>query len=189
MKKSLPEILKIGDVILFQSGSIVERFQRKAKFSKEASKYTHVAGSLGGYRIIEARDFLHKSGAQDIRYYVDKGVKFIVLRYFDVKDKQRYKLGINWALYANLKYKMIELVGMELKRILKTSSNWFGRRNGVFCSELITRGFQDTDVKLFRKSADLIYPADYFYAYMTKKFKKVYSSPPQQSKQHTNIIT
>jgi len=175
-KKELADILKIGDVILFKSGSIVERFQRKAKFSKEASKYTHVAGSLGGYRIIEARDFLHKSGAQDIRYYVKKGVKFIVLRYFDVKDKQRYKLGINWALYANLKYKMIELVGMELKRILKTSSNWFGRRNGVFCSELIARGFQDTGIKLFGKSADLIYPADFFYAFQMDRFKKVYSS-------------
>jgi len=176
MKKELADILKIGDVILFETNSIVRHFQKKAKFSKEASSYTHVAGSLGGYRIIEARDFLHKSGAQDLRYYINKRVNFIVLRYFDVEDKRRYKLGINWALYANLKYRLIELVGMELKRILKTSSNWFGRRNGVFCSELITLGFQDTDIKLFGKSADLIYPADYFYAWMKGNFKKVYSS-------------
>ena len=178
-KKELADLLKIGDVILFKSNSIVRHFQKKARFSDCASQYTHVAGVLYGHelKLIEARDFLHMSGATSLNYFIKKKVPFIVLRYF--KNTQRIKrrnLAICWALQANKKYRLIELVGMEFKRIFKTSSNWFGRRNGVFCSELIARGFQDTGIKLFGKSADLIYPADFFYAFQMDRFKKVYSS-------------
>jgi len=179
-KKELADILKIGDVILFKSGSIVERFQRKARFSKEASKYTHVAGVLYGHelKLIEARDFLHMSGATSLNYFIKKKVPFIVLRYFKNTERiKRRNLAICWALQANKKYRLIELVGIEFKRIFKTSSNWFGKRNGVFCSELIALGFQHVGVELFNKRpANLIYPADFFYAHMKGHFKLVYSS-------------
>ena len=166
--------LKIGDIILFKTGSIVKFFQKKAGFSKEASEYTHIAGSLGGFRLIEARDFLHKSGATNLDYFIKKKVPFIVLRYFNVEDKNRYKLGINWALYANLKYRLIELVGIWTNRFIKTSFNLFGRKNGVFCSELICNGLLDTGVKLFQKSANLIYPADFFDLYKSGYLKKIH---------------
>jgi len=180
MKKSLPEILKIGDVILFKSGSIVERFQRKAKFSKTASQYTHVAGVLYGHelKLIEARDFLHMSGATSLNYFIKKKVPFIVLRYF--KNTQRIKrrnLAICWALQANKKYRLIELVGIYANRFIKTSFNLFGRKNGVFCSELINKGFLDVGIDLFKKPANLTYPADFYYSYLKNEFKKVYSFP------------
>ncbi len=49
-----PNSLKIGYVILVSTHKpAIEKFQQKAGHS-DSSKWTHVAGSLGGYTAIEA---------------------------------------------------------------------------------------------------------------------------------------
>jgi hypothetical protein len=49
-----PDKLKIGYVILVSTHKFaIEKLQREAGYS-QSSKWTHIAGSLGGYTIIEA---------------------------------------------------------------------------------------------------------------------------------------
>jgi hypothetical protein len=53
-KRLNPDKLKIGYVILITTRKFaIERLQRKAGYG-QSSKWTHVAGSLGGYIAIEA---------------------------------------------------------------------------------------------------------------------------------------
>ncbi|MCX5704378.1 MAG: hypothetical protein NT066_07830, partial [Candidatus Omnitrophica bacterium] len=49
-----PNSLKIGYVILVNTRKFaIQKFQEKAGY-KESAKWTHVAGSLGGYDAVEA---------------------------------------------------------------------------------------------------------------------------------------
>ncbi|MBL7131348.1 MAG: hypothetical protein ISS45_08115 [Candidatus Omnitrophica bacterium] len=74
-----PNKLKIGDVILVASRKVpVRKLQEKAGYG-ESSKWTHVAGSLGGLTAIEAR--LPRSRLIDLqKEYVDKGCRIKVMR-------------------------------------------------------------------------------------------------------------
>ncbi len=50
-----PNKIRIGDVILVASGNKVTEWVQKRLGFGEKSKWTHVAGSLGGFDIIEGQ--------------------------------------------------------------------------------------------------------------------------------------
>jgi hypothetical protein len=73
-----PNKLKIGYVILAATHKpAIETFQRKAGYG-ESSKWTHVAGSLGGYTVIEAN--IPRSRLINLqKEYVDRGYEIKVI--------------------------------------------------------------------------------------------------------------
>ena len=92
-----PEKIKIGDVILVAGGTRATiKIQQKYGYG-ESSKWTHVAGSIGGYDLVEGQ--VPKSRSCDLQKdYVNKGIEVRVLRkkYWE-KKKDRVKVALWWA--------------------------------------------------------------------------------------------
>ena len=74
-----PEKIKVGDIILVASGTKPTiKIQKKYGYG-ESSKWTHVAGSIGGYDLVEGQ--VPKSRTCDLqKHYVEKGIEIRVLR-------------------------------------------------------------------------------------------------------------
>jgi hypothetical protein len=96
-----PNSLKIGYVILISTRKFaIEKLQRKAGFG-ESSKWTHVAGSLGGLDAVEAN--VPRSRVINLqKEYVDKGCEIKVMRRRNQEANKRYKIALWWATMNNL---------------------------------------------------------------------------------------
>ena len=88
-----PDTLKIGYVILVATRKpAIQAFQRKAGYG-DSSKWTHVAGSIGGYDTVEAA--VPKSRAINLqKEYVDRGIEIKVLRRKGQVEHKRYKIAL-----------------------------------------------------------------------------------------------
>jgi len=161
-----PSKIKIGDVILFASGTKVTiKIQEKYGYG-ESSKWTHVAGSIGGYDLVEGQ--VPKSRTCNLQKdYVEKGIEIRVLRkkYWE-KEKDKVKVALWWAAMNNTPYDFPQLFNFLV--------GWFGFGNAyiavhnlfdshkkLICSELIVNGFFKQNYNLFNKPAWNVLPADY----------------------------
>ena len=104
-----PDKLSIGYMILITSGKFaIEKFQRKAGYD-DSSKWTHVAGSLGGYTAIEAN--IPRSRLINLqKEYANKGYEIKVLKRKGQEVGKRYKVALWWATINNLPYDVLKFI-------------------------------------------------------------------------------
>ena len=159
-----PNKMRVGDIVLVASKNrITEWVQRRLGFG-DRSKWTHVAGSLGGYDLIEGQ--VPRSKVANIQNdYVAKRFELKVYRKHWEKDSDRIKIALWWATMNNLRYDFFELIWFGaacfVGEALLLSRNEFNSRGKKICSELITEGFYKQGYNLFNREADNILPADY----------------------------
>ena len=156
--------MKIGYVVLVAGGKpAIEAAQRKAGY-KDSSRWTHVAGSLGGYTLIEA--CIPKSRLSDIqKKYVDRGITVKILKRRDQDGNKRYKVALWWATMNNLPYDTLQFFWFPLSMLWCSVGMWlhnlFSSRKRFLCSELIATGFYKEGDYLFGKPASHVLPADF----------------------------
>ena len=158
--------IKIGDVILVASGNEVTiKIQKKYGYG-ESSKWTHVAGSIGGYDLVEGQ--VPKSRTCNLQKdYVEKGIEIRVLRkkYWE-KEKDKVKVALWWATMNNTPYDFPQLLNFLVgcfgmgNAYIKVH-NLFNSHKKLICSELIVNGFFKQNYSLFNKPAWNVLPADY----------------------------
>ena len=109
MLKLNPNSLKIGYIILVATHKpAIEKLQRKVGYSN-SSKWTHIAGSLGGLTAIEAN--IPRSRLINLKKeYVDKGCEIKVMRRKNQEAGKRYKVALWWATMNNLPYDVNERI-------------------------------------------------------------------------------
>lgn len=93
LKRLNPDKLKIGYVILVSTHKLaIEKLQRKAGYA-DSSKWTHVAGNLGGLDAIEAN--IPCSRVINLqKAYVDKGYEIKLMRRKNQEPHKRYKVAL-----------------------------------------------------------------------------------------------
>lgn len=159
-----PDKLKIGFVILISTRKFaIEKLQQKAGYG-ESSKWTHVAGSLGGLIAIEAN--IPRSHLIDLqKEYVDKGYEIKVMKRKGQSQQERYKVALWWATMNNLPYDTLQFFWFPLSlicaRIFYILHRFFSSRKRFLCSELIATGFYKEGDYLFGKPAENVLPADF----------------------------
>ncbi len=156
-----PDKIKIGDVILCAGGTRATiRVQKKLGYG-ESSKWTHVAGSIGGYDLVEG--WIPKSRVSDLqKNYVEKGLEIKVMRKNWVKDYDRIKVALWWATMNNIPYDYIQLFRFPIvAKGLLFLRNLLNSKKRLICSELITNGFYKQGYNLFNRPAEDIVPADF----------------------------
>jgi len=160
-----PNKIKIGDVILMASGTKPTiKIQQKYEYG-ESSKWTHVAGSIGGYDLVEGQ--VPKSRICNLQKdYVDKNIEIRVLRkkYWE-KEKDRVKVALWWATMNNTLYDIPQLfnylIGIGHGKPWLYLRNKLNSHKRLICSELIVEGFFKQGYNLFNKPAGNVLPADY----------------------------
>jgi hypothetical protein len=159
-----PDSLKIGYIILINSRKFaIEKLQRKAGYG-ESSKWTHVAGSLGGYTAIEAN--IPRSRLINLqKEYIDKGYEIKVMKRRNQEAGKRYKVALWWATMNNLPYDVLQFFWFPLSitcgRIGVVLHNLFSSKKRFLCSELIATGFYKENDYLFGKPVESVLPADF----------------------------
>jgi len=159
-----PEKLKIGYVVLVAGGKpAIEQFQKKAGYG-DSSRWTHVAGCLGGYTLIEAA--VPKSCLSDIqKKYAGKGIPVKILKRRGQQAHKRYKVALWWATMNNLPYDTFQFFWFPLSWLWcylgSLLHNLFSSRKRFLCSELIATGFYKEGDYVFGKPAHAVLPADF----------------------------
>ncbi len=159
-----PSSLKIGYIILVATPKpAIRTLQQKAGYG-ESSKWTHVAGSLGGYTAIEAN--IPRSHLINLqKEYVDKGYGIKVMRRRNQEPGKRYKVALWWATMNNLPYDVLQFFWFPLLifcgKVGFVLHNLFSSRKRFLCSELIATGFYKEGDFLFGKLAENVLPADF----------------------------
>jgi len=159
-----PDSLKIGYIILIATRKFaIEKFQSKAGYG-DNSKWTHIAGSIGGIDAIEAN--VPRSRVINLqKEYVDKGYEIKVVRRKGQLEQRRYKVALWWATMNNLPYDTLQFFWFPLSimcgKIGVVLHNLFSSRKRFICSELIAIGFYKEGDYLFGKPAENILPADF----------------------------
>lgn len=159
-----PNSLKIGYVVLISTRKFaIEKLQRKAGFG-DSSKWTHVAGSLGGYDAVEAN--IPRSRVINLqKEYVNKGYEIKVVRRRGQLEQKRYKVALWWATMNNLPYDVLQFFWFPLSivcgKIGIVMHNLFSSHKRFLCSELIATGFYKEGDYLFGKQVENVLPADF----------------------------
>ena len=159
-----PNSLKIGYVVLVNTRKFaIREFQEKAGYG-ESAKWTHVAGSLGGYDAVESN--VPRSRVINLqKEYVDKGCEIKVMRRKNQEQHKRYKVALWWATMNNLPYDVLQFFWFPLSIICGKMGialhNLFSSRKRFVCSELIATGFYKEGDYVFGKSAENVLPADF----------------------------
>ncbi len=159
-----PNKVRVGDVILVASGTkSTMDVQRKLGYG-DSCKWTHVAGSIGGYDLVEGQ--IPKSRVCNLQKdYVDKDVEIRVMRKTFQDDNERVKVALWWATMNNTPYDYLLLAWFPLAawlgRPLLYMRNIFANKKRLICSELIANGFYKQGYNLFSRPAADIVPADY----------------------------
>ena len=176
-----PDKLKIGYVILVSTHKFaIEKLQRKASYG-ESSKWTHVAGSLGGYTAIEAN--IPRSRLINLqKEYVDKRYEIKVMKRRNQEVSKRYKVALWWATMNNLPYDVLQFFWFPLSIICAKIGivlhNLFSSRKRFLCSELIATGFYKEGDYLFGKSVENILPADFDSPELFEEVRDIWFSVP-----------
>jgi hypothetical protein len=172
-----PDSLKIGYIILVATRkSPVQAFQRKAGYGDNA-KWTHVAGSIGGYDAVEAS--VPRSHVINLqREYVDKGYEIKVMRRRGQPEQKRYKLALWWATMNNLPYDTLQFFWFPLSifcgRIGLILHSLFSSNKRFICSELIAAGFYKEGDYLFNKPQQDVLPADFDNPVLFEEVKEIW---------------
>lgn len=159
-----PDSLKIGYVILVATPKpAIQALQRKAGYG-DSAKWTHVAGSLGGYTAIEASvPRSHLINLQ--KEYFDKGYEIKVMQRRNQEIGKRYKVALWWASMNNLPYDVLQFFWFPLSLICGKIGillhDLFSSHKRFLCSELIATGFYKEGDYLFNKPQENILPADF----------------------------
>lgn len=164
MKTVDPEKVRIGDIILVASRNRITEWVQKRLGFGDRSKWTHVAGSLGGLDLIEGKPPRSRvANLQDD--YASRGFEIKVLRKQWERDRDRIKVTLWWATMNNLRYDFLQLTWFGLAsflgELLLLARNRFNSRGRKICSELIADGFYKEGYNLFNRRAENILPADY----------------------------
>ena len=148
-----PEKIHVGDIILVATGTWITRFVQQRLGFGDRSKWTHVAGSLGGYDLIEGQ--IPRSRVANLQTdYVAKGFEIKVVRKSDWKsDQDRIKVALWWATLNNLRYNFFGLawfgIACIVGRWLLLLRNKLNSAGKEFCSELLTDGLYKQNYYLF----------------------------------------
>ena len=159
-----PNKLKIGYLILVSTHKpAIQKLQHKAGYA-ESSKWTHVAGSLGGLDAIEAN--IPRSRVINLqKLYLDKGYEIKVMRRKGQLEQKRYKVALWWAAMNNLPYDVLQFFWFPLSifcgKIRVVLHNLFSSHKRFLCSELIATGFYKEGDYIFGKLAENVLPADF----------------------------
>ncbi len=162
-----PEKIYIGDIILVASKNKVTEWVQKRLGFGEASKWTHIAGSLGAWNLIEGQ--MPRSRLASLQDdYVAKGFEIRVLRKRGWEgEEDRFKVALWWASMNNLGYDYGQLVWFgiacftALRQSLLLMQNKFDSLGKKICSELVAEGFYKEGYNLFNVKADNVMPAHY----------------------------
>ena len=139
-----PDKLKIGYVILVSTRKFgIEKLQHKVGFGN-SSKWTHVAGSLGGFDAVEAA--VPRSRVIKLqKEYIDKGYEIKIMKRRNQEEYKRYKIALWWATMNNLPYDTLQFFWFPLSvicgKIDSVLHNLFSSHQRFLCSELIATGF------------------------------------------------
>jgi len=141
----------------------IEAFQRKAGYG-ESAKWTHIAGSIGGYDTVEAA--VPRSRVVNLqKEYVDRGVEIKVLRRKGQDEHKRYKIALWWATMNNLPYDALQFFWFPLSlvcaKFFYLLHRLFSSNKRFLCSELIAIGFYKEGDYMFARPAEDILPADF----------------------------
>lgn len=161
MKIIDPEKIKIGDIVLVAGNmKAVISIQKKLGYG-ESSKWTHVAGSIGGYDLVEG--WIPQSVVSNLQEkYVDRGIEIKVMRRKFEKDYERIKVALWWATMNNIPYDYIQLLRFPIiAKGFLFFGNLLNSKKRLICSELITNGFYKQGYNLFNKPVENIVPADF----------------------------
>ncbi len=168
MKIIDPNKIKIGDIILVAGGTRATiNVQKKLGYGK-SSKWTHVAGSIGGYDLVEG--WIPQSVVSNLqKKYVDRGIEIKVMRRKFESDYERIKVALWWATMNNVPYDYLQLLRFPiladvaglLGRLLLFIRNILNSKKRLICSELITDGFYKQGYNLFNRPIEDIVPADF----------------------------
>ncbi len=159
-----PDSLKIGYVILVATRKpAIRKLQCKAGCG-ESSKWTHVAGCLGGYDAVEAA--VPKSRVVNPqKEYVERGLEIKVIRRKGQDEYKRYKVALWWATMNNLPYDTLQFFWFPLSifcaKIGLILHRLFSSNKRFVCSELIAAGFYKEGDYLFGKPQQDVLPADF----------------------------
>lgn len=166
MKKTVdPNKIKIGDIILVAGGTKATINVQKKLGYGESSKWTHVAGSIGGYDLVEG--WVPQSVVSNLqKKYVDRGIEIKVMRKKFEEDYERIKVALWWATMNNTPYDYLQLLRFPIAagyigRALLFLRNIFNSKRRLICSELITNGFYKQGYNIFNKPPEDIVPADF----------------------------
>ncbi len=173
-----PDKLKIGYIILVASPkSAVRGVQRGAGYG-ESSKWTHVAGSIGGYDAVEAAAPRSRVGNIQ-KDYVDKGIEIKVMRRIGQDEHKRYKVALWWATMNNLPYDTLQFFWFPLSiicgKIGLILHRLFSSNKRFICSELIAAGFYKEGDYLFGKPQQDVLPADFDNSDLFEEVKDIWS--------------
>lgn len=172
-----PNKLKIGYIILIATRKLaIAQLQRKAGYG-DSSKWTHVAGSLGGYTAIEAN--IPRSRLINLqKEYVDKGYEIKVMQRKGQDEHKRYKVALWWATMNNLPYDTLQFFWFPLSIICGKTGvilhNLFSSHKRFLCSELIATGFYKEGDYLFGKPVENVLPADFNNAELFEEVKDIW---------------
>ena len=160
-----PNKIRIGDVILVATKTKVTiETQQKLGYG-ESSKWTHVAGSIGGYDLVEGQ--IPKSRVCSLQKdYVEAGFEIKVMRRKYEGNGERIKVALWWATMNNIPYDYLQLLWFPVAgyvgKILLSMRNIFNSKKRLICSELIANGFYKQGYNLFNcRPAANILPADF----------------------------
>ena len=160
-----PNKIKVGDVILVATNTKVTiEIQQKLGYG-ESSKWTHVAGSIGGYDLVEGQRPESRVCSLQ-KDYVEAGFEIKVMRKDYESDGDRIKVALWWATMNNIPYDYLQLLWFPLAgfmgNALLEANNFFNSKKRLICSELIANGFYKLGYNLFncRPAADIL-PADF----------------------------
>ena len=162
-----PEKVYIGDIVLVASRNKVTEWVQKRLGFGAASKWTHIAGSLGAGHLIEGQ--MPRSRLANLQDdYVAKGFEIRVLRKKGWEGKEdRFKVALWWASMNNLGYDFGQLAWFGIacftaaRQTLLLMQNKFNSLGRKICSELVAEGFYKEGYNLFDVEADNVMPAHY----------------------------
>lgn len=159
-----PDKMKIGYIVLIATHKFaIKKLQCKAGYGA-SSKWTHVAGSLGGYTAIEAN--IPRSHLINLqKEFVDKGYEIKVLRRKGQDQHKRYKVALWWATMNNLPYDTLQFFWFPLSIICGKAGvilhNLFSSHKRFLCSGLIATGFYKEGDYVFGRRPENVLPADF----------------------------
>ncbi len=160
-----PDKIHVGDIVLVATGTWITQYVQRRLGLGDRSKWTHVAGSLGGYDLIEGQ--VPRSRVADLQKdYVAKGFEIKVMRKRQWNcDNDRVKVALWWATLNNLRYNFFGLMWFGLAcfmgKGLLLLRNEFNNMGKEFCSELLADGFYKQNYYLFGRPAADVLPANY----------------------------
>lgn len=159
-----PNKVHVGDVILVATkNQTTIRIQDGLGFGVK-SRWTHVAGNIGAYDLIEGQVPISRVCNLQ-KDYVAKDFEIKVMRPRYQNDGDRVKVALWWATMNNLPYDFLQLAWFPAAGVvgnaLLYARNLFNSNKRVICSELIANGFYKQGYNLFDKPAANVLPADF----------------------------